>query len=86
VLTASDWMESLFSIIHDHAQALGCDEAIARARRILAEGTSAHRQLAVYRQHRDAGGHRRQALQAVVQHLLVETATASQGVGSSHAS
>jgi glutamate---cysteine ligase / carboxylate-amine ligase len=74
VLTASDWMESLFAVIAEHAQALGCEAAIDRARVILADGTSAHRQLAVYRAQRDAGSHRRPALQSVVQHLLAETA------------
>ncbi len=74
VMPAADWMEALFAVIGEHAEALGCADAITRARHILAHGTSAHRQLATYAASREAGGTRRQALQSVVQQLLAESA------------
>jgi glutamate---cysteine ligase / carboxylate-amine ligase len=43
------------------------------ARRILAEGTSADRQLACFAAALTAGASRQEALEAVVDHLVVET-------------
>ena len=46
---------------------------IERARKILAEGTSADRQLRVYESAIAAGGSAEEALRAVVDHLIAET-------------
>jgi glutamate---cysteine ligase / carboxylate-amine ligase len=47
--------------------------AIAHARTILARGTSADRQLALYRQQLDQGVTRPRALRRIVDQLLAET-------------
>ena len=47
---------------------------IAHSRDILTRGTSAHRQLAVFNRARAAGADRTQALSAVVDWLIEETA------------
>lgn len=65
-------MEELLEIIDDVLDELGCRREVEHIRTILAHGTSADRQLAVYQQH---GGdeNREDALKAVVDHLIVET-------------
>jgi len=50
---------------------LGSREAVEHVHRVLAEGTSADRQLAVYRQTGD--------LKAVVRHLIAETRNGMEG-------
>ncbi|KFN44871.1 carboxylate-amine ligase [Arenimonas oryziterrae] len=76
VVSAGEWLESLIALIGEHAHALGCEDAIVQARAILARGTSADRQLTVYREQREAGKRRRESLQAVVDDLMVRTARA----------
>ena len=51
----------------------GCEAEIAAARSILARGTSAHRQLAVYRAALEAGAMPGEALRAVVDGVIAET-------------
>ncbi|MDA7989848.1 MAG: carboxylate-amine ligase [Gammaproteobacteria bacterium] len=71
-----DYAELLGEILADtreDAEALGCEEEVGRARRILKRGTSAHRQLRVYREARDDGMEREQALGKVVDWLRMET-------------
>lgn len=71
-----DYAELLGEILADtreDAEALGCEEEVGRARRILKRGTSAHRQLRVYREARDDGLEREQALGKVVDWLRMET-------------
>lgn len=67
-------VEDLLAAIAEDAEALGCTEACAQARRIVAEGTSADRQLAVFAAARRSGAAERAALSAVVDHLAAETA------------
>ncbi len=69
----ADLLEEILTLIHDDAVALGCLDDVLGARRILAEGTSADRQLACFVQAIDSGASREEALAAVVDHLIAET-------------
>jgi glutamate---cysteine ligase / carboxylate-amine ligase len=69
----ADLLEEILALIHEDAIALGCLDEVLGARRILAEGTSADRQLACFAAALTAGASRQEALEAVVDHLVVET-------------
>ena len=73
-------IEEILELIREDAAALGCEADVARARRIAAEGTSADRQLAVFKTALAAGASREKALTAVVDHLIAETC---EGLGDS---
>jgi carboxylate-amine ligase len=66
-------VESLLTLIWEDAQALGCEAEVVHARQILAEGTSADRQLAIFDAARRAGRSRAEALKAVVNWLIEAT-------------
>ena len=70
----ADLLEELLALIHEDARHFGCLDEVAHARRILARGSSAHRQLAVFDKAEAAGASRPQALAAVVDWLIDETA------------
>ncbi len=65
-------MEELLELLDDVLDELGSRKEVEHIRHILQHGTSADRQLAVYRKH---GGdeNREEALKAVVDHLIEET-------------
>ena len=69
----ADLLEELFTLVHEDAVALGCLSDVLGARRILAEGTSADRQLACFASAVAAGATRQEALEVVVDHLIAET-------------
>jgi carboxylate-amine ligase len=69
----ADLLEEIFAIVHEDAVALGCLHDVLGARRILAQGTSADRQLACFANAIAAGATRQEALAAVVDHLIAET-------------
>jgi len=73
-----DLGEELLAFVDDVADDLGSRAALAPIRRILREGTSAERQLRVYRETRD--------LKAVVRHLVEETRAGTTFQASSAAS
>jgi glutamate---cysteine ligase / carboxylate-amine ligase len=66
-------LEELLDLVMEDAAELGCTDEILHARRIVADGTSADRQLAAYRGAIDAGGDHVAALRVVVDHLAAET-------------
>src|SRR5690606_33681763 len=68
-------LEEILALIHEDAVALGCLDEVQCARRILAEGTSADRQLACFARARESGASQQEALEAVVDHLVAETAS-----------
>jgi carboxylate-amine ligase len=70
-------LQRLRELCREDAQALDCVEALASIDDILARGTSAHAQLALYRQQRDGGASRTAALKAVVDWLLHTTVPAA---------
>lgn len=66
-------LEEIMAIVAPDAEHFGCRAEVEWAREIVRRGTSAHRQLAAYRQARDAGAGEREALNAVVDFLMDET-------------
>jgi glutamate---cysteine ligase / carboxylate-amine ligase len=66
-------LERLRALIAEDAQALGCESTLRRLGLIMAHGTSAHQQLAVYEEQRAAGAGNLQALHAVVDWLVDAT-------------
>ena len=70
----SSLLEELLVLIQPDAEVLGCVAEVQHARVIVARGTSAHRQEAVYQTSRDRGASEREALRAVVEWLRRETA------------
>jgi glutamate---cysteine ligase / carboxylate-amine ligase len=71
-------LEELLALVREDAEALGCLAETEHARTILERGTSAHRQLAVFEDARKHGASEREALEAVVDFLIRETASALQ--------
>lgn len=59
-------LEAMLALIAEDARALGCEGDVARARAIVAEGTSADAQIAAYEAARAAGRDERAALAAAV--------------------
>jgi len=68
-------MDELIAAVRADAEQLGCWREIEHLRAILARGTSAHRQIRTYEEARAAGASQREALQAVVDFLVRETAS-----------
>ena len=66
-------LEEIIDLVHEDAEHFGCTAEVAHARRILAAGTSAHRQLSTFRAALAAGQSRQAALEAVVDLLIEET-------------
>ena len=66
------WLDQVIEEAAGDAAALGCLEEVLHCRDIVADGTSADAQLAVYRQARDKGAEREEAL-AAVSHWLAKT-------------
>lgn len=66
-------LAELMDFVSEDAKALGCENEIAALPSILAQGTSAHRQLHVYGQSMARGDNPEQALRNVVDWLIEET-------------
>jgi carboxylate-amine ligase len=73
VVPVADLLEEIIALTREDAEALGCVAEVERARDIIRRGTSAHRQLAVYRAAVEAGSAREEALRRVVDWLIEET-------------
>jgi carboxylate-amine ligase len=79
-----DLLDELLDLVRVDAEALGCLDEVLHTRSIAERGTSAHRQLAVYREAIEGGADRAEALRAVVDQLIEETmegVEASPGMG-----
>jgi carboxylate-amine ligase len=72
-VTAADWIAEVQALVDADAAALGCSAEIARLSRIVAEGTSADRQVAVFSAARAAGRRGLTALKDVVDWAARET-------------
>jgi len=70
-----DLIEEIIGLVEEDADALGCTKEVLHARTILDRGTSAERQLEVYRAAKANGIENKQALQKVVDQVLKETVT-----------
>jgi carboxylate-amine ligase len=73
VVPVGDLVEEIIALTREDAEALGCVAEVEHAREIVGRGTSAHRQLAIYRAAVEAGAAREEALRAVVDWLIEET-------------
>ena len=67
-------LEELIELVREDADALGCREEVEGLRRIVERGTSAHRQVEVFEEAVAAGASESEALKAVVDWLVAETA------------
>jgi len=74
VVPFAELLEELLALVAEDAEVLGCSAEIARLPEIMARGTSAHRQLQVYDQAVQQGATVEEALGAVVNWLITETA------------
>jgi carboxylate-amine ligase len=70
----ADLLEELIELVAEDAARIGCVDEVLHAREILARGTSAHRQLAVHEAALADGATPQEALNAVVDWLVEETA------------
>ena len=67
-------LEEILTLIELDAHHFGCVDEVLHAREILARGTSAHRQIAIFDRALADGATRTGALAAVVDWLIAETA------------
>ncbi len=73
IVPYAELLEEILTLIDQDARHFGCLDEVSHARQILARGTSAHRQLAVFDAALTHGASRPQALAAVVDWLIAET-------------
>ncbi|MGQ9365946.1 carboxylate-amine ligase [Azospirillum sp. A39] len=73
IVPYADLLEELIELVQEDARHFGCVAEVAHARDILARGTSAHRQVAVYRQALEEGADGWEAMRRVVDWLIEET-------------
>ena len=66
-------LEELMELVREDAEHFGCQAELENARDILRRGTSAHRQVAIYREALEAGADGWEALHKVVDWLVDET-------------
>ncbi|MBV8121539.1 MAG: carboxylate-amine ligase [Alphaproteobacteria bacterium] len=74
IVPYAELLDEILALVEPDARHFGCEREATHARQILARGTSAHRQLAVFEEKTAAGADRAQALAAVVDWLVAETA------------
>jgi carboxylate-amine ligase len=74
VVPFAELLQELIALVAEDAAALGCGAEIARLPEIMQRGTSAHRQVQVYDQALQEGATVEEALGAVVNWLVAETA------------
>ena len=73
IVPYTELLEEILTLIEPDARHFGCVAEVVHAREILARGTSADRQLAVFEEALSAGATRADALAAVVDWLVAET-------------
>lgn len=76
-------LDEIIELIREDAEELGCVSEVEHAREIVTRGTSAQRQLGIFRDALAAGAETPEALRSVVDWLIGETVT---GVGESDSS
>jgi carboxylate-amine ligase len=74
VVPFADLVDELCSLVAEDAKVLGCEEEIKGVHDILTRGTSAHRQLRDYELELASGASTEDALKAVVDTLIADTA------------
>ena len=73
IIPFAQLVDEILELIREDAEALECVAEVEHVRRIMARGTSAHRQLRVHREALDHGAEPEEAARAVVDHLIAET-------------
>ena len=73
IIEYAQLMREILNHINEDAEALGCVKEVRHARTIIRRGTSAHRQLKIYRKALDQGKSEKVALKKVVDWLRKET-------------
>lgn len=73
IVPYAELLEEMIDLVRVDALALDCLPEVEHARKIVTAGTSAHRQLAVYRKATEDGADRQEALCRVVDMLIEET-------------
>ncbi|MFQ5775079.1 MAG: carboxylate-amine ligase [Kiloniellaceae bacterium] len=73
IVPYAELLEEIIELVRVDALALDCLPEVERARKIVTGGTSAHRQLAVYREALEAGADKMEAQRKVVDMLIEET-------------
>jgi carboxylate-amine ligase len=73
ILPYANLLEEILTLVAPDARHFGCVQEVLHAREILARGTSAHRQLALYDRALADGLSHSDALAAVVDWLIAET-------------
>jgi carboxylate-amine ligase len=74
VVPFEELLDEMLSLVAEDAEALGCTDEINDLRHIIQRGTSAHRQLKKYELERAGGASNEDALKAVVDKLIEDTA------------
>jgi carboxylate-amine ligase len=74
LIPCGDLLDELLELVREDAEALDCVRDVEWTRQIMARGTSAHRQVAVHSKALAEGASEREALNAVVDWLIAETA------------
>jgi carboxylate-amine ligase len=70
----ADLLDEMLELIREDAEAMGCTKDVQHAREIIKRGTSAHRQVKQFEDAKSHGASDREALNAVVDWLIRETA------------
>lgn len=73
IVDYADLLEELIDLTREDQERLGCVAEVAHAREILKRGTSAHNQIRTYKDALAAGKSEEEALNAVVDWLIVES-------------
>lgn len=73
IVPYQELLEEIFELLKEDAEALSCTEELQHAQEILKRGTSAHRQKQVYFEQLENGSTSHEALQAVVDDLMINT-------------
>lgn len=74
IVPFDELLDEILDLTYEDARALGCEAEVASVRDILSRGTSAHRQLKAHELSTAAGSSREEALIAVVDTLVADTA------------
>lgn len=74
IVPFNELLDEILDLTYEDARALDCEAEVASVRDILSRGTSAHRQLKAHELSTAAGGSREEALIAVVDTLVADTA------------
>jgi carboxylate-amine ligase len=73
LVSFTDLVDEIVELVRPDAEEFGCVTEVEHARDLAATGTSADRQLEAYREALEAGASEREALEAVVDHLIADT-------------